>query len=98
MIVTHSLDVVKKLCDRAIWIYKGEFKLDGDPTYVIDEYLKQVEKDHHNERRKAIESGKEKSERNRVCRPAKRLLERFQKMSKLCFARDGNCQIATMRS
>ncbi len=60
VIVTHSLDVVKKLCDRAIWIYKGEFKLDGDPTYVIDEYLKQVEKDHHNERRKAIESGKEK--------------------------------------
>ena len=47
VIVTHSLDVVKKLCDRAIWIYKGEFKLDGDPTYVIDEYLKQVEKDHH---------------------------------------------------
>ncbi len=60
VIVTHSLDVVKKLCDRAIWIYKGEFRLDGDPTYVIDEYLKQVEKDHHDERRKAIESGKEK--------------------------------------
>ncbi len=71
VIVTHSLDVVKKLCDRAIWIYKGEFKLDGDPTYVIDEYLKQVEKDHHNERRKAIESEKKKVKGIRVCRPAR---------------------------
>ena len=40
VIVSHSLSVVKKLCTRAIWIYKGTFKLDGDPTYVIDEYLK----------------------------------------------------------
>ncbi|WP_281522104.1 ABC transporter ATP-binding protein [Dubosiella newyorkensis] len=60
VIVTHSLGVVKELCDRAIWIYKGEFRLDGDPTYVIDEYLKQVAKDHHDEQKKAIESGKEK--------------------------------------
>ena len=42
VIVSHSLDTVKDLCTRAVWIYKGEFKLDGDPTYVIDEYLKQV--------------------------------------------------------
>lgn len=60
VIVTHSLDVVKKLCDRAIWIYKGEFKLDGDPTFVIEEYLQQVEKDHHEERRRAIAEGREK--------------------------------------
>ncbi len=60
MIVTHSLDVVKKLCDRAIWIYKGEFRLDGDPTYVIDEYLKQVEKDHHDEVIKGIQEGTHK--------------------------------------
>ena len=40
VIVSHSLSVVKKLCTRAIWIYKGTFKLDCDPTYVIDEYLK----------------------------------------------------------
>lgn len=60
VIVTHSLDVVKKLCDRAIWIYKGEFRLDGDPTYVIDEYLKQVEKDHHDEVIKGIQEGTHK--------------------------------------
>ena len=42
VIVTHTLDVVKKLCHRAIWLYKGEVRLDGDPVYVIDEYLEQV--------------------------------------------------------
>ena len=60
VMVTHSLDVVKKLCHRAIWIYKGEVRLDGDPVYVIDEYLDQVAKDHKEERKKAIESGKGK--------------------------------------
>lgn len=60
VIVTHSLDVVKKLCHRAIWIYRGEVRLDGDPVYVIDEYLDQVAKDHKEERKKAIESGKGK--------------------------------------
>ena len=52
VIVSHSLDTVKDLCTRAVWIYKGEFKLDGDPTYVIDEYLKQVKLDHKEEAKK----------------------------------------------
>ncbi len=60
VIVTHSLGVVKELCHRAIWIYKGEFRLDGDPTYVIDEYLKQVAIDHHEEVKKKIDSGEVK--------------------------------------
>lgn len=60
VIVSHSLDVIKKLCTRAIWIYKGEFRLDGDPVYVIDEYLKQVAIDHKEEKKRAIESGNEK--------------------------------------
>ena len=58
VIVTHSLDVVKELCDRAVWIYKGELRLDGDPIYVIDEYLKQVALDHKEEKRKAVAAGK----------------------------------------
>lgn len=41
VIVSHSLSTVKALCSRAIWLYKGEFRLDGDPAYVINEYLKQ---------------------------------------------------------
>ena len=40
VIVTHSLEQVRKLCTRAIWIYKGEVRLDGKPDKVVDEYLK----------------------------------------------------------
>ena len=57
VIVTHALDVVKQLCHRAIWIYKGNFQLDGDPTYVIEEYLNQVAIDHKEKRRKEFAEG-----------------------------------------
>lgn len=43
VIVTHSLDSVKKLCKRAIWIYDGEVKLDGEPNTVIKEYLEECQ-------------------------------------------------------
>lgn len=39
VIVSHSLDAIKKLCSRAIWIYDGELRLDGKPEEVIEEYL-----------------------------------------------------------
>lgn len=40
VIVTHSLGQVRELCDRAIWIYSGEVRMDGTPNEVVDEYLK----------------------------------------------------------
>ena len=46
VIVSHSLDMIRKLCTRAIWIYKGDVKMDGNPEEVIDCYLEQVIKDH----------------------------------------------------
>ena len=58
VIVSHSLGVVKKLCDRAIWIYKGNIKMDGDPAFVIEEYLKQMAIDHKEEKKKAEKEGK----------------------------------------
>lgn len=58
IIVSHSLEVVKNLCSRAIWIYKGNVKMDGDPPYVIAEYLEQMAKDHKEEHEKAILDGK----------------------------------------
>ena len=58
VIVSHSLEVVKSLCSRAIWIYRGDVKLDGDPAYVIAEYLEQMAKDHREEHEKAIADGK----------------------------------------
>ena len=40
VIVTHSLGQVKNLCNRAIWIYDGKVRLDGNPEKVVEEYLK----------------------------------------------------------
>ena len=41
VIVSHNLDSVQKLCNRAIWIYNGEVKQDGPTKEVIKEYLKE---------------------------------------------------------
>lgn len=38
--VSHSADSVKSLCDRAIWLYDGEVKMDGPSDKVLDEYIK----------------------------------------------------------
>ncbi len=40
VIVSHSLEAIKILCDRAIWLFNGELKMDGKTEKVIDEYLK----------------------------------------------------------
>ena len=41
VIVSHSLDSIKKLCNRAIWIRNGEVAMDGGCERVIDAYLKE---------------------------------------------------------
>lgn len=40
VIVSHSLDSIKKLCNRAIWINEGKIRMDGATDKVIDEYIK----------------------------------------------------------
>ena len=43
VIVSHSLDAIKDLCDRTIWIHEGNVKLDGETKKVIKEYLKECQ-------------------------------------------------------
>ena len=38
--VTHSMESVKNLCDRAVWLYEGKVRMDGNTKEVVDEYLK----------------------------------------------------------
>ncbi len=38
--VTHSMESVKQLCDRAIWLYEGKIRMDGDTNKVVEEYIK----------------------------------------------------------
>ena len=40
VIVSHDLQSIKKLCNRAIWIKNGVVELDGKTDQVIKEYLK----------------------------------------------------------
>ena len=40
VIVTHSMNQVQNICDRAVWLYKGEVRMDGSVNKVLDEYIK----------------------------------------------------------
>lgn len=39
LMVTHSSENIKSLCQRAIWLDQGNMKLDGDPKKVTEAYL-----------------------------------------------------------
>ena len=41
VIVSHSLDSIRKLCTRAIWIKDGHVEMDGETNKVIDKYLEE---------------------------------------------------------
>ena len=40
--VTHSMEAVKKLCDRAIWLKDGKIKMDGETNEVVEQYIKET--------------------------------------------------------
>ncbi len=42
LFVTHSMETVKKLCDRAIWLSNGEVKRDGNVNEVIEKYMEEI--------------------------------------------------------
>ncbi len=42
LLVTHSLDLVSRFCDEALWLDGGMARAQGDPKRVIDAYLLDV--------------------------------------------------------
>jgi ABC-type polysaccharide/polyol phosphate transport system ATPase subunit len=42
LLVTHSLDMVTRFCDEALWLDAGVIRAHGDPKRVIDAYLMDV--------------------------------------------------------
>jgi len=38
--VTHNLDLMKRFCNRVLWIDKGRIRSDGNAREVVDEYRK----------------------------------------------------------
>ena len=42
LVVSHSMDLIEKSCDRAIWLNKGRIKLAGESGEVVKSYLDSV--------------------------------------------------------
>lgn len=38
--VTHSMESVKQLCTRAVWLHEGTIRMDGPTEEVVNEYLR----------------------------------------------------------
>ena len=44
VIVSHSIETRKQLCDTVMWMHEGQIKRIGDPNEVLDEYVAFMEK------------------------------------------------------
>ena len=44
LLVTHSLGLVERFCDEAVWLDAGRKRAEGDPKRVIDMYVSDVAK------------------------------------------------------
>ena len=44
VIVSHSIETLKQLCDTVMWMHDGQIKRIGDPNEVLDEYVAFMEK------------------------------------------------------
>ena len=43
IIVTHSMKVAKNMCNRVIWIEKGQVMFDGDPEEGVNKYKNKID-------------------------------------------------------
>src|SRR5687767_13908738 len=53
LLVTHSLDLVEKFCDRALWLDKGKTHGEGEPKRVVASYLMDVDRSEEQQLAKA---------------------------------------------
>ncbi len=44
VLVSHNLDLIKKMCDRTIWLEKGKIIMDGDSAEVCNGYMNRQSK------------------------------------------------------
>ncbi len=55
LLVTHSLDLVERFCDEALWLDSGRVRGSGDPKRVVGAYLTDVGKSEERELARAEE-------------------------------------------
>lgn len=44
-LVSHSLESIRDMCTRCLWLDKGQLRADGDPAEVIAEYKRNIDKE-----------------------------------------------------
>jgi ABC-type polysaccharide/polyol phosphate transport system ATPase subunit len=62
LLVTHSLDLVERFCDEALWLDSGKVRGSGDPRRVVGAYLTDVGKSEERELARAEEARKSGSD------------------------------------
>jgi ABC-type polysaccharide/polyol phosphate transport system ATPase subunit len=64
LLVTHSLDLVERFCDEALWLEAGRIGATGDPRRVVAAYITDVAKSE--ERQLAADDAKARGETTRT--------------------------------
>jgi ABC-type polysaccharide/polyol phosphate transport system ATPase subunit len=59
LLVTHSLNLVERFCDEALWLDKGKVRGSGDPRRVVGAYLTDVGKSEETELARTEERAQE---------------------------------------
>ncbi len=44
ILVTHDMTSAQKICNRCIWLERGEIRMDGDPKKVVEAYTNSAKK------------------------------------------------------
>lgn len=52
LLVSHSINQVKKICDKCIWIDNGKIVMEGDAKEVCDAYVSNAKKDKKKKKKK----------------------------------------------
>lgn len=42
VLVTHSMETARQLCNRCLWFERGEIMMDGDPETVTEAYIRSI--------------------------------------------------------
>jgi ABC-type polysaccharide/polyol phosphate transport system ATPase subunit len=62
LLVTHSLNLVERFCDEALWLDSGKVRGSGDPKRVVGAYLTDVGKSEERELARAEEKSEQRAE------------------------------------
>src|SRR5438552_755549 len=62
LLVTHSLGLVERFCDEAVWLDSGRVSAEGDPKRVIGAYLTAVEHEETELLAETVARAKDKAE------------------------------------